>query len=152
MVPEPFRDTILVLEEFLDGPAGEDVIQDVQRFSYGCRAAGASSGGSSIRLHLVKPCLDLALAHLPDGRDDGELLGPWARRSGFPVVDGLGGDAHEQAHLLRGQFEARPLRTHTLRLEPEFRFGFPVDDRRGFLRRHFFEAGYLLFQGLDAPL
>ncbi len=27
--------------------------------------------GSSIRMHLVKPCLDLALAHLPDGCDDG---------------------------------------------------------------------------------
>lgn len=29
MVPEPFRGTILVLDEFLDGPAGEDVLQDV---------------------------------------------------------------------------------------------------------------------------
>jgi hypothetical protein len=29
MVPEPFRDTILVLDESLDGPAGEDVLQDV---------------------------------------------------------------------------------------------------------------------------
>jgi hypothetical protein len=29
MVPEPFRDTILVLDEFLDGPAGEDVLQAV---------------------------------------------------------------------------------------------------------------------------
>ena len=29
MVSEPFRDTILVLDEFLDGPAGEDVLQDV---------------------------------------------------------------------------------------------------------------------------
>lgn len=108
--------------------------------------------GPSIRLHLVKPCLDLSLAHLPDGCDDGELLGSWARRSGFPVVDGLGGDAHQRTHLRRGQSEARPLRTHTLRLEPQFRFGFLVDGRRDILRRHFFEAGYLLFQGLDAPL
>lgn len=29
MVPEPFRNTIFVLDEFLDGPAGEDVLQDV---------------------------------------------------------------------------------------------------------------------------
>ncbi len=29
MVPEPFRDDILVLDEFLDGPAGENVLQDV---------------------------------------------------------------------------------------------------------------------------
>src|SRR5574340_527748 len=72
----------------------------------------------SIRLHLVKPCLDLALAHLPDGRDDGELRGPWARRAGLPVVDGLGGDAHERAHLRCGQAEPRPLRAHALRLEP----------------------------------
>ena len=28
MAPEPFRDTILVLEEFLDGPVGEDILQD----------------------------------------------------------------------------------------------------------------------------
>ena len=81
-------------------------------------AAGTALAGPSIRLHLVKPCLDLALAHLPDGRDDGELLGPWARRSGFPVVDGLGGDAHQRAHLPRRQFEPRSLRTHTLRFEP----------------------------------
>lgn len=27
--PNPFRDTILLLHEFLDGPAGEDVLMDV---------------------------------------------------------------------------------------------------------------------------
>ena len=121
------------------------------QLSYGGGTAGESFAGPSIRLHLVKPRLDLALTHLPDGRDDGELLGPWARRAGLPVVDGLGGDAHERAHLRSGQAEPRSLRAHTLWLEPQFRSGFPLDGRRGILRHHSFEAGYLLFQGLDAP-
>jgi hypothetical protein len=91
MVPEPFRDTVLVLDEFLDGPAAEGVFRMCSGFSYGGGPPVRSLLDPSIRLYLFKPCLDLALAHLPDGRDHGELLGPWARRSGFPVVDGLGG-------------------------------------------------------------
>ena len=137
MGPEPFRDTILVLDEFLDRTR---------------RSHRSGVCCPSIRLHLVKPFLDLALAHLPDGREDCELLGLRARRAGFPVVDGLGGDAHQRAHLPRRQFEPRPLRTHTLRFEPQFRFGFHVGVRRDIVRHPFFEARYLLFQGLDAPL
>lgn len=101
------------------------------QLQYGGGAAGGSFAGPSIRLHLVKPCLDLALAHLPDGRDDGELLCPWARVTGLPIVDGLGGDAHERTHLRRGQFEPCPLRTHTLRLEPQFRFGLTLNLEQG---------------------
>ncbi len=51
-------------------------ISGVWRFSYGGGAADAVRSGPSIRLHLVKQCLDLALAHFPDRRDDSELLGP----------------------------------------------------------------------------
>ena len=38
MMPERFRDTIRVLEEFLDGPVGEDILQD-SRWCNGSRTA-----------------------------------------------------------------------------------------------------------------
>src|SRR5574340_1359666 len=46
------------------------------RLSGSGRAAPESN--SSSRSHLVESRLGVALAHLPDDRDAGELLGPWA--------------------------------------------------------------------------